>query len=170
MSPVEIAWSAGPAEKDKSTETEKAAAKEKQAEKAEGQKPTPKDTRAEKKPAKKPKATQPTPRGRFSEGATKASGAGIVEKAVACFGQAPKIEKIDPDEVKAGDKVTIIGKDFGMAGCLNSISFGPGNPAKFEQKDETEITAIVPSIKKSGMVLLTLTTASGEDSKPVFIE
>jgi IPT/TIG domain-containing protein len=121
------------------------------------------------KPAKKPKA-QSVQKGRVSEGATKASGADKVSKATACFGVTPKIDHVTPDEVTIGDTITITGKDFGSAGCLSSISFGPGNQAKFEQKDESVVTATVPAIKKKGIVLLTVTTASGEDSKAVFVK
>ncbi|MER3423030.1 MAG: hypothetical protein C4293_07125 [Nitrospiraceae bacterium] len=92
-----------------------------------------------------------------------------VDRTQVCFGQSPKIEKITPDEAKAGEKVTIIGMDFGTPGCLFSISFGPGNPAKFEYKSESEVVATVPSGKK-GLTILTLTTASGEDSKPFFVK
>ena len=131
---------------------------------AEKEKPAQKE-----RPAKKSKA-QSAQKGRVSEGATKASGADKVSKATACFGVTPKIERVIPDEVKAGDTITITGQDFGSAGCLSSISFGPGNQAKFEQKDESVVTATVPAITKKGIVLLTVTTASGEDSKAVFVK
>jgi len=121
------------------------------------------------KPAKKPKA-QSAQKGRVIEGATRASGADKVTKSTACFGVTPKIDHVTPDEVKAGDTITITGKDFGSAGCLSSISFGPGNQATFEQKDESVVTATVPALKKKGIVLLTVTTASGEDSKAVFVK
>jgi hypothetical protein len=133
-------------------------------------KPPAKEKAPKEKAAKKQKPAQPAKKGRTAEGVTKGSGAGIVEKSTACFGQAPRIDKVNPDEVKPGEKVTITGKDFGAKGCLSSVSFGPGNPAKFEQKDESQVTVTVPSTKKKGIVLLTLTTASGEDSKPVFIK
>jgi len=75
---------------------------------------------------------------------TKASGAAIVAKSKACMGDAPKIEKVKPDEGKAGDKILIVGKNFGKAGCLSAISFGPGNPAKFVQEGETQVSVTVP--------------------------
>jgi len=131
---------------------------------AEKEKPAQKE-----KPAKKPKA-QSAQKGRVFEGSTKASGADKVTKATACFGVTPKIEHVTPDEVIVGDTITITGQDFGSTGCLSSISFGPGNQAKFEQKDESVVTATVPPIKKKGIVLLTVTTASGEDSKAVFVK
>jgi hypothetical protein len=171
MSPTGAAGpgTAPPPGKEKPAATEKPAEKEKQAGITEKEKPAPKETPAKDKPGKKEKP-QPTKKSRTMEGATKASGARIVDKSTACFGQTPKIDKVSPDEVKSGDKVTITGKDFGAAGCLASISFGPGNPAKFEQKNDMTVTATVPSIKKKGLVILTLTTASGEDSKPVLIK
>src|SRR5438046_3329161 len=51
--------------------------------------------------------------------------AAIAAKAASCFGITPKIEKVTPDEVKPGDRVTITGHDFGASGCLRSVSFGP---------------------------------------------
>ena len=121
------------------------------------------------KPAKKEKSAQPAKKGTTSQGATKASGAGIVTKATACFGDPPKIESVKPDEGKSGDKVTIKGKNFGAPGCLSTVSFGSGNPAKFVHVDETTVTATVPSGKK-GIHLLSVTTASGGDSKPFFVK
>ena len=121
------------------------------------------------KPATQEKSVQPAKKGKTSKGATKASGAGIVDKAAACFGDTPKIESIKPDEGKTGDKVTITGKNFGAPGCLSSVSFGPGSPAQFVHVNESTVTATVPSGKK-GLRLLTVTTASGEDSKPFFVK
>lgn len=121
------------------------------------------------KSTKKEKSVQPARKGTTSKGATKASGAGIVDKATACFGDTPKIESVKPDEGKAGDKVSITGKNFGAPGCLSSVSFGPGSPATFVHANESTVTAIVPSGKK-GIRLLTVTTASGEDSKPFLVK
>jgi len=121
------------------------------------------------KPAKKEKSVQPAKKGTPSKGATKASGAAPVAKASTCFGDTPKIESVKPDEGKSGDKVTIRGKNFGAPGCLSSISFGSGLLAKFEHVNESTVTATVPSGKK-GLHLLSVTTASGEDSKPFFMK
>ena len=85
-------------------------------------------------------------------------------EAVSCFGVAPMLDKVTPDEGKAGDRVTITGTNFGQAVCMRGISFGPGNPAQFQQTDNS-ITTTVPRGVKKGLVLLTVTTASGESSK-----
>lgn len=123
------------------------------------------------KPAAKAAAPKKADRsGTAHVASTKASGAGIVAKAQACFGDGPKIEKIKPDEGKAGDAITIIGKNFGAKGCLNTVSFGPGAEAKFIYVSETMVTAMVPASSKKGLRLLTLTNASGEDSKPFVVK
>ncbi len=100
--------------------------------------------------------------------APKYNSAETAAQAQACFGEAPKIESVMPDEGKAGDKVTISGRNFGPAECLRSLSFGPGYPARFKLDSPTQITAAVPSGKRQGLTMLTVTTASGEDSK-VFV-
>lgn len=91
-------------------------------------------------------------------------------KAKACFGEAPKIERLSPDEGKAGQKVTITGSKFGSADCLRGVSFGPGNAADFKMKDEGTITATVPKGGRKGLAIVTVTTASGQDSKPFLVK
>ena len=90
-------------------------------------------------------------------------------KAQSCFGEAPTLDKLTPDEGKAGDRVTITGTNFGAAACLRGVSFGPGHPAQFQQTSDS-ITTTVPSGGKKGLVLLTITTASGENSKPFLVK
>ena len=91
-------------------------------------------------------------------------------KAPACFGMAPSIDKISPDEGKAGDKVTITGTNFGNSDCLRSISFGPGHAATFKIESDTRISATVPSGGRKGLAMLTVTTASGEVSKTFLVK
>jgi hypothetical protein len=101
---------------------------------------------------------------------TKASGAAIVTKSRSCVGETPKITKGQPDEGKPGDKVTITGVNFGAPGCLTTVSFGPGSEAKFAQVSDSMLTATVPTGAKRGIKLLTLTAATGEDSKPFLVK
>ena len=100
---------------------------------------------------------------------TKAVMSGTTGKSTACFGEAPQLDKVMPDEGKVGDKVLITGSSFGTAACLRGVSFGPGHPAQFQQTNNS-ITATVPSGGKKGLVLLTVTTASGENSKPFLVK
>lgn len=101
---------------------------------------------------------------------TKASGAAIVTKSRSCVGESPKITKVQPDEGKPGDKVTVTGVNFGAPGCLTTVSFGPGVEAKFAQISDTALTTMVPAGAKRGIKLLTLTAATGEDSKPFLVK
>jgi hypothetical protein len=101
--------------------------------------------------------------------APKFASAETAGKAPSCFGEAPTLDKLTPDEGKAGDKVIITGTRFGEAACLRGVSFGPGHPAQFKQTNDS-ITTIVPKGGKKGLVLLTVTTASGENSKPFLVK
>jgi hypothetical protein len=96
---------------------------------------------------------------------TKASGANKVAKDRVCSGVTPKIKKVSPDEGKTGDKITLTGENFGSAGCISGVSFGPGSPAKFTQVNDGTVTTVVPGGKR-GIALLSLTNSGGEDSKP----
>lgn len=124
----------------------------------------PKQEKKAKKPAKaSTKATAP------NASAPKFATADTAGKSPSCFGEAPKLDKVTPDEGKAGTKVVITGTSFGDATCLRGVSFGPGNPAKFQQTED-KITTTVPAGVRKGLVLLTITTASGENSKPFLIK
>ena len=127
-----------------------------------------------KKPAKAP-ASAPAPKSPAPKAtapqvaAPKFATAETAGNAPSCFGEAPHLDKLTPDEGEAGDKVTITGTNFGEAACLRGVSFGPGSPAQFQQTDDS-IATTVPSGGKKGLVLLTVTTASGENSKPFLVK
>lgn len=101
---------------------------------------------------------------------TKYQSAETAGKGPACFGMAPGIDKVSPDEGKAGDKVTITGTSFGNSDCLRSISFGPGHAATFKIESDSKISATVPSGGRKGLAMLTVTTASGEVSKTFLVK
>ena len=122
------------------------------------------------KSAKKPKAAPEAKAAKPKADKPKFKTAETASKAKACFGEAPKIEKVTPDEGKAGDKVTITGTKFGTSDCLRGVSFGPGHAATFTMKNDTTITATVPSGGRKGLAMLTVTTASGEDSKAFLVK
>jgi|SRR5437899_6661480 len=118
-----------------------------------------KETKAKEPPA----ASQPG--GGIESNKAKASESPRLTKGRVCSGATPKINKLMPDEGKTGDKVTIVGENFGEPGCVSGVSFGPGSAAKFTHMDDRMITATVPDGKK-GIELLTVTGFTGEDSKP----
>ncbi|MCW5798459.1 MAG: IPT/TIG domain-containing protein [Nitrospira sp.] len=102
--------------------------------------------------------------------APKYTSAETAAQAQACFGEAPVVQSVRPDEGKPGETVTISGKGFGPAACLRSLSFGPGYPAAFTFVSDTQITATVPKNRRKGMAMMTVTTASGEDSKAFLVK
>ena len=121
------------------------------------------EPKKEKKVKEAPAAAQPG--GGIKSNKAKASESPRLTKGHVCSGETPKIKKVTPDEGKPGDKVTITGESFGEAGCVNMVSFGPGSPSKFTQVNDKTITATVTDGKK-GLELLTVTGATGEDTKP----
>lgn len=88
----------------------------------------------------------------------------------ACFGIAPQIQELVPDEGEPGAQVTIKGAEFGSPDCLRGVSFGPGQPSTFTMKDESTIITTVPADGRKGLVMVTVTTASGEDSKVFLVK
>lgn len=122
-----------------------------------------------KKPAKAPTSAPPSKAASAKVTAPKYTTAETAGKSPYCSGEAPTLDKLTPDEGKAGDKVTITGTNFGEAACLRGVSFGPGHPAQFRQTNNS-IATTVPSGGKRGLVLLTVTTASGESSKPFLVK
>ena len=122
-----------------------------------------------KTPAKTPTNTSASKTASPKTTAPKFASADTAGKAPACVGEAPKVDKITPDEGKPGTKVIISGTNFGETACLRGVSFGPGQPAKFQQNNDT-ITTSVPQGRKKGLVLLTVTTASGGNSKPFLVK
>ena len=122
------------------------------------------------KPAKKPKPSTEAKAPKSKADKPKFQTAEKAAKAKACFGEAPKIEKLTPDEGKTGDTVTITGTKFGSEDCLRGVSFGPGNAASFKMKNETTITATVPKGGRKGLAMVTVTTASGQDSKTFLVK
>ena len=122
------------------------------------------------KPAKKSQAAPQAKASKSKADKPKFQTAETAGKATACFGEAPKITKLTPDEGKAGDKVIITGTRFGTADCLRGVSFGPGHAATFTMQNDTTITATVPTGGRKGLAIVTVTTASGEDSKPFLVK
>jgi len=122
------------------------------------------------KPEKKPKASPEAKAPKTKADKPTFQTAEKAGKANACFGEAPKIDKLTPDEGKAGDTVTIRGTKFGSSDCLRGVSFGPGHAATFKMKNDTTITATVPQGGRKGLAIVTVTTASGADSKSFLVK
>ena len=117
------------------------------------------------KPKAKPHSKAITPKADAKFRTTEAAA-----KSAACFGVAPQIDKLVPDEGQPGAQVTIKGTEFGSPECLRSVSFGPGHASAFTLKNESTIVATVPTGSRKGLVMVTVTTASGENSKVFMVK
>jgi hypothetical protein len=96
-----------------------------------------------------------------------------VDKAPVCDNRArPKIIKVEPDPMKPGDKVKIIGENFGKKECFQGVSFGGmADSAKisFNYVNETTVEATVPEIK-AGMTRLNVVTSGGSSQAIILIQ
>lgn len=96
-----------------------------------------------------------------------------VDKAPVCDNRArPKIDKVEPDPMKPGDKVTIKGENFGTKECFQGVSFGgmaDGSKILFKHVNETTVEATVPEIKP-GMTRLNVVTSGGSSQAIILIQ
>lgn len=84
----------------------------------------------------------------------------------------PRIIKVEPDEAKPGDKVTIKGENFGTKECFHNVSFStaPGAKVNYTYVNDSTIEATVPD-SKAGMSFVIVVAGSGSaQSKPVLIQ
>lgn len=84
----------------------------------------------------------------------------------------PKITKVEPDEVKPGERVTIKGENFGTKECFHGVSFSSAGGATVEYKyvDESTLEATVPE-SKTGMSFVIVVAGGGSaQSKPIIIQ
>lgn len=84
----------------------------------------------------------------------------------------PRILKVEPDEVKPGDRVVIKGENFGTKECLHSVTFSSAAGAKvdFTYVNDSTIEAVVPE-GRSGMSFVVVVSGSGSaQSKGVLIK
>ena len=84
----------------------------------------------------------------------------------------PRIIKVDPDEVKPGQRVTIKGENFGTKECFHGISFSSaaGTTVEYKYVDESTLEATVPE-SKTGMSFVIVVAGGGSaQSKPVLIQ
>jgi IPT/TIG domain-containing protein len=82
-------------------------------------------------------------------------------KATACdYHYHPTITTVTPTHAKPGQKITIIGKNFGAKGCFHSVSFGSKSTDAFTYVSPTTVEATVPNLLP-GSVPVTVSTEAG---------
>jgi hypothetical protein len=82
----------------------------------------------------------------------------------------PKIFKVEPDEAKPGQKVTIKGENFGTKECFHGVAFSAAGPAKIDYKfvNETTIEATVPDVRP-GMSFIDVVAGGGNARSKGFL-
>jgi hypothetical protein len=108
----------------------------------------------------------------FDTESIKGSDAAKVERDPICDrSKRPRIAKIEPDEAKPGDKVVIIGENFGTKECFHTVTFSAASntPVDFRFMSDSAIEATVPEAK-AGMSFVIIVAGGGSaQSKPVLI-
>ncbi len=82
-------------------------------------------------------------------------------KAAACdYHSRPTITTVTPNHAKPGQKITIIGKNFGSKSCFHSVSFGSKSTDAYTYVSPTTVEATVPNLLP-GSVPVTVSTEAG---------
>ena len=83
----------------------------------------------------------------------------------------PDISKVEPDEAKPGDKITIKGENFGTKECFHGVTFSAASKEKIDFKylNETTIEATVPEVKAGMSFIIVVAGGGSAQSKPLLI-
>ncbi|WP_447977419.1 IPT/TIG domain-containing protein [Candidatus Nitrospira bockiana] len=84
----------------------------------------------------------------------------------------PRIIKVEPDEAKPGEKVTIKGENFGTKECLHGVTFSSDGGAKvnYTYINDSTIEATVPDTKAGMSFIIVVSGGGSAQSKPVLIK
>lgn len=109
----------------------------------------------------------------FDTESIKGFDAGKVEKDPVCDrSKRPSIAKVEPDEAKPGEKVTIKGENFGSKECFHGVTFSAASKEKVDYQflNETTIEAVVPEAKAGMSFIIVVAGGGSAQSKPVLIK
>jgi IPT/TIG domain len=107
----------------------------------------------------------------FDMESIKGSDVDKVEKAPVCDrSKRPKIFKVEPDEAKPGQKVTIKGENFGTKECFHGVAFSVAGATKIDYTfvNETTIEATVPDVR-AGMTFIDVVAGAGNARSKGFL-
>jgi hypothetical protein len=82
----------------------------------------------------------------------------------------PKIVKVEPDEAKPGQKITIKGEHFGTKECFHGVAFSAAGQATIDYTfvNETTIQATVPDVRP-GMSFIDIIAGGGNARSKAFL-
>jgi hypothetical protein len=95
-----------------------------------------------------------------------------VEKDPVCDrSKRPKIVKVEPDEAKPGQKVTIRGENFGTKECFHGVAFSAAGASKIDYKfvNDTTIEVTVPDVR-AGMTFIDVVAGGGNARSKGFLD
>jgi hypothetical protein len=101
----------------------------------------------------------------------KGSDADKVERDPVCDrSKRPKIFKVEPDEAKPGQKVTIKGENFGTKECFHGVAFSAAGPSKIDYTfvSDSTIEATVPDVRP-GMSFIDVVAGGGNARSKGFL-
>ena len=82
----------------------------------------------------------------------------------------PKIVRVEPDEAKPGQTITIKGENFGTRDCFRGVAFSAAGPTKIDYKfvNDTTLEVIVPDVQP-GMSFIDVVAAGGNARSKAFL-
>jgi hypothetical protein len=96
-----------------------------------------------------------------------------VEKDPVCDrSKRPSISKVEPDEAKPGEKITIKGENFGTKECFHGVTFSAASKEKVDYNflNESTIEATVPDAKAGMSFIIVVAGGGSAQSKPLLIK
>lgn len=109
----------------------------------------------------------------FDTESIKGFDANKVEKDPVCDrSKRPSIAKVEPDEAKPGERVTIKGENFGSKECFHGVTFSAASKEKVDYHflNDTTIEAVVPDAKAGMSFIIVVAGGGSAQSKPVLIQ
>lgn len=82
----------------------------------------------------------------------------------------PKIVRVEPDEARPGQIITIKGENFGSRDCFRGVAFSAVGPAKIDYKfvNDTTIEVTVPDVLP-GMSFIDIVAGGGNARSKAFL-
>ncbi len=82
----------------------------------------------------------------------------------------PRILRVEPDEAKPGETITINGENFGTRDCFRGVAFSAAGPAKIDYKfvNDTTLEVIVPDVQP-GMSFIDVVAGGGNARSKAFL-
>ena len=82
----------------------------------------------------------------------------------------PKILRVDPDEAKPGQTITLKGENFGTRDCFRGVAFSAAGPTKIDYKfvNDTTLEVTVPDIQP-GMSFIDVVAGGGNARSKAFL-